>query len=132
MPLREYRCKECGVYETLCDDSQCPVCGASCVRLMSAPARIKVEHKENLPYGNKSKGRFISHKETGGSDILIPSWGALEKEEVDYLAEAMIEKEKTHKRQSPMKDNMEAVTKALLRTPMGERREMLNEITGGV
>lgn len=92
---------------------------------------IRVKHTEQLPLGNKSRGRFISHEETGGSDILIPSWGALEKEEIDYIAEVAIEKEKSRVRNSPMKKKMEDVTKVLMNTPKGKRREKLDEITGG-
>ena len=132
MSLREYECPNCGVYETLQANNICSKCGSVSRKLISAPALIIVNHKENLPYGNKSRGRFISSEETGGSGILIPSWGALEKEEIDDIAEAAIEKEKTKVRKSPMKDNMEAVTRVLLSTPKGKRREKLNEITGGV
>jgi len=98
---------------------------------MSVPCRARIEHKENLPLGNGSRGRFIPpSKDNMG--ILIPSWGGLEKEEVDYIAEASLEKEKNRNKDRKQKNVLERVTQSVLSAPMGKRRERLNEITGGV
>jgi len=95
------------------------------IRTMS----VRIKNKEQLPLGNKSRGRFIKTGK-GQPDILIPSYGLLEKEEIDYIAEANIEKDKDRVRRTPMKENLEKVTKALLNAPQGERRKLLNEIKG--
>ena len=92
---------------------------------------IHVKNKEKQLLGNKSRGRFIK-TDKGQPDILIPSYGLLEKEEIDYIAEANIEKEKNRVRQSPTKEKMEKVVKTLLTTPKGERRKKLYEIKGGL
>jgi len=89
---------------------------------------VQIKSKEHLPLGNKSRGRFIE-TDKGQPDILIPSYGLLEKEEIDYIAEANIEKDKTRVRRTPMKENMDKVTRTLLNTPAGKRRDKLNEIT---
>lgn len=128
MPLYEYSCS-CGRFESFRSDI-CPVCGDKGKRLISSPARIISKTSESLPLGNKSRGRFIPpSKDNMG--ILIPSFGALEKEEVDYLAEASLEKERDRKRNRVQKTALEKVTKVLMNTPQGKRNEMLNQITGG-
>ncbi len=38
------------------------------------------------------------YEETGGMDIFVPSWGAMEKAEVDYVTQGAIEKEKARVR----------------------------------
>jgi len=55
----------------------------------------------------------------------------LEKEEVDYIAEASLEKERNRVRKSEQKETLEKVTKAILSAPQGKRRVVLNQITGG-
>jgi len=127
MPLYEYDC-ECGRFESFRSD-RCPVCGHSGKKLLSVPALIKVYYGESLPLGNKSRGRFIP-PEGNRAGILVPSFGALEKEEVDYLAEASLEKEKTRVRKSEQKEALENVTKILLNTPHGQRGKKLKEIGG--
>jgi hypothetical protein len=92
---------------------------------------IRSKSREQLPLGNKSRGRYLTHEETGGADVFIPSFGALEKEEIDYIAEAEIEKEKTRVRRTPMKENMEKVVGAMMRAPKGKRGEKFDEIQEG-
>jgi hypothetical protein len=86
---------------------------------------IQMKNKERLPLGNKSRGRYIK-TEDGQPDILIPSFGLLEKEEIDYIAEANIEKEKKRVRVSPKKAKMEE----FLRVPKEDRRKYLDEKGG--
>ena len=50
------------------------------------------KNKPRLPYGNKDRGRFVP-PEKGRRAIFVPSFGVLEKEEVDYIVEASQEKE---------------------------------------
>ena len=54
---------------------------------------IRPEPKR-LQYGTGSPGKIILGSETGGLDIFVPSGGAMEQEEVDYVAEVAIEKER--------------------------------------
>jgi len=91
---------------------------------------IHSKSREQLPLGNKSRGRYIKG-ENGRNDILIPSFGLLEKEEIDYIAEANIEKDKNRVRKTPMKENMEKVVSALNQAPKGQRGKLLDEIQGG-
>ena len=56
--------------------------------------------KKRLPLGAGSAGRKITSKETGGMGIFIPSFGAMEQAEVDYIAEGAIEKEKARVKKS--------------------------------
>src|SRR3990167_430633 len=62
---------------------------------------VIVRKKERLPLGEGSRGRFVTPEETGGLGILIPSFGAMEKEEVDYVAGMAIEKEKERIKKKP-------------------------------
>jgi len=134
MPIYEVSCPRDGVQEIISSDYRkqfpCPECGIISKTLISSPARPRFVQVEQLPLGNKSRGRFIppEGKRVG---ILVPSFGALDKEEVDYIAEAEIEKENTRIRHSEQKETLEKVTTALLRTPQGKRHEMLNQIQGG-
>ena len=87
---------------------------------------------ERLPLGNGSRGRFIDSKETGGMSILVPSFGALEKEEVDYVAEEAIYREKERqKKPEPRlaKVALQNVVAATLKAPKGKRKKTLERIT---
>ncbi len=87
---------------------------------------------ERLPLGNKSKGRFIDSKETGGMSILVPSFGALEKEEVDYVAEEAIYREKERQKKAEprlTKVALQNVVAKTLKAPKGKRKELLEKIT---
>lgn len=87
---------------------------------------------ERLPLGNKSRGRFISSEETGGMSIFVPSFGALEKEEVDYVAEEAIYQERERlKKPEPRlaKTALQNVMTETLKAPEGKRKKTLEQIT---
>ncbi len=100
MPLYDYWCQQCGYkFEEIQkwehrDMVNCHKCGARVTCKMSVPAKVTITRPEQLPYGNKSRGKYVSSEETGGLGILVPSFGALEKEEVEYTALEATEKEK--------------------------------------
>lgn len=110
----------------------CPDCGLEAVRLFTPPA-IKVVKKERLPLGSGSFGRLVTGKETGGLDVFIPSYGAMEQAEVDYIAEGAIEKEKERvkkTKQGPRSENqarLQAYGSLALATKRGQRRKALQE-----
>ncbi len=86
---------------------------------------IIIKHKEQLPYGNNSRGKFLP-SEKGRRAIFVPSFGVLEKEEVDYLVEASQEKEDERIKKgtkSQQKEELEQVATAMLRAPEGKRAE---------
>jgi len=89
---------------------------------------------ERLPLGSGSRGRFIDSKETGGMSILVPSFGALEKEEVDYVAEEAIYREKERvKTAEPRltKTALQNVVAETMKAPKGKRKNTLERITEG-
>lgn len=128
MPNYEYEC--CGVVFESFRSDKCPLCGESGKRLISHPARIISRSSESLPLGNKSRGRYIPPS-NGRSSILIPSYGLLEKEEVDYLAEGMIEKENTRVRHSQNKENVQMLSTIARQTKKGQRAKAIDEVLGG-
>lgn len=86
--------------------------------------------KERLPYGNKSRGKFIPSEE-GRRAIFVPSWGALEKEEVDYVVEAAKEQEDERIRKgstSLQKEALEVVANEVRKAPPGQRARTGQEI----
>ncbi len=91
-----------------------------------------IKTPERLPLGSKSRGRFIDSKETGGMSILVPSFGALEKEEVDYVAEEAIYREKERQKKAEprlTKVALQNVVAKTLKAPKGKRKELLEKIT---
>ena len=129
-PLYEYRCPKDGVWESINSGENtlpCPECGKSCKRIFSIPAKARVTYKENLPLGNKSRGRFIPPKD-GRAGILIPSYGLLEKEEIDYIAEANIEKEEKRKRDNPQKENLNNLINYARTVKPGKRDEAIRQV----
>ena len=137
MPAYDYECAFCGVFEVVKpmsrsgDSERCPDCGRSARRIISASA-IRVVHKTRYKYGTGSPGRVLTHEETGGLDIFIPSDGALEQEEVDDVALAAVEKEKTRvkkkKKQGAKNENharLMAYADLARATPQGKRRKTL-------
>jgi len=89
-----------------------------------------VKTPEQLPYGNKSRGRYIKGTE-GRRDIFVPSFGSMEKEEVDYVAEVAREQEDERiKRKgiSAQKLALETITGAMRQTPRGKRAEIGKKI----
>lgn len=119
MPLYEYLCSEHGLFQMLrgidtASSEPCPLCGLQCVRVPSAPARTVIKTKEQLPYGTGSMGKYVSAKETGGLPIYVPSWGAMEQEEVDYVAEVAVEKERERVAKNRPLNEQNAMTKEAL------------------
>ena len=93
---------------------------------------IKPDNKEQLPYGNKSRGRFVE-AEKGRRSIFVPSWGALEKEEVDYYVEKAQDDEDSRLKKNkttPMKENISNLTKAARAAKRGHRSETIKNIIG--
>lgn len=137
MPIYEYRCQGCGLdfdqIKLMAERNQgiCPDCG-SLADLLPSRVSIKVVQHERQWLGSKAKGRYVSHKETGGLPILVPSFGALEQEEVDYIAEGAIEKEKVRvkkkqKEPSLMSQKIAAYTNLAYQTKPGERAKTIRE-----
>lgn len=140
MPNYQYQCLRCGLcFEKLQSivmrgKASCPDCGSSCNLIPSVPAPAVVHERERLPLGNKSRGRFISSEETGGLSILIPSFGALEKEEVDYVAEEAIAQEKERVKTAEPRLGAVALRNVVTETkkaPKGKRKKTLEQITKG-
>jgi len=86
------------------------------------------KNKERLPLGNKSGGRLVP-PEKGRMGILVPSWGALEKEEVDYLVEVSQEKEDERiKTKRISRSRLEKVVSATLQAPEGQRAKTAQQV----
>ena len=137
MPIYEYKCT-CGRVETRLfpfgkyPTVICPNCGRLLEKIMSVPAPAVIHERERLPLGNKSRGRFISSRETGGLPILIPSYGALEKEEVDYVADEAIAQEKERVKKAEPRLATVALNNVVTETmkaPKGKRKKTLERIT---
>lgn len=137
MAIYEYRCTEHGDFEVMSgmghDYAPCPACSTNSKRIMSLPARCHVKFPERLRYGSGAKGRMLTHAETGGLDIFIPSGGAMEQAEIDDVACAAIEKEKSRVKTlkgQPRSANQAAITgltQLAHRTKPGKRIEVLRE-----
>jgi putative FmdB family regulatory protein len=138
MPIYEYMCPKCGKFEDLKAHfekiSYCPDCDTVSRAVMSAPYKSRVSYKENLPLGNKSRGKYIP-PEGNRMGILVPSFGALDKEEVEYVAEGALEKETERAakniRRTNTKERLENVTRVALNTPQGKRAATIKNILGG-
>ena len=85
-----------------------------------------------MRYGSGSPGKIMTHAETGGLDIFIPSDGAMEQEEVDYIAQGAIEKERARvkkaKKQGARNETqarIQAYTDLAHSTPRGQRAKIL-------
>lgn len=83
--------------------------------------------KEQLPLGNKSRGRFIE-PEGNKPGILIPSYGVLEKEEIDYIAEASLEKREKEVRLSQNKIRISNIANRARNAKEGERAKTISKI----
>ncbi len=139
MPILEYECREHGRFEQIKYDSDyhmesCPVCHKMCPKVMSRPAIIRFEHKENLPLGSGSRGKYIPSSETGGLPIFVPSFGALEQAEVDDVALAATEKERERVRgkktmRNPEKAKaLENLVNTARNAPQGKRKKTLDKV----
>ena len=94
---------------------------------------IIVRQKERLPLGNKDRGKFVE-TEKGRRAIFVPSFGVLEKEEVDYLVEVAQGQEDDRLKNKPIsqqKGELEQVAQAMLDTPVGKRAKTGREIIEG-
>lgn len=90
-----------------CGESQtCPNCGQVSERIFSV-LNIKVVHKVRQQYGTGSYGKVLTHKETGGLDIFVPSFGTMEQDEVDDIAQGALEKEKARVEKYKKKERSE-------------------------
>ena len=138
MPIYEYFCSSHGVFEVLssvvgCPNAApCPSCSLQCGKIVSMPSPAIIHEREHLPLGSGSRGRYIGSEETGGLPILIPSFCALEKEEVDYVAETAIagEKERVKKAEPRLATvALKNVVSETLKVPKGKRKKTLDQIT---
>ncbi|KKM75344.1 hypothetical protein LCGC14_1391220 [marine sediment metagenome] len=137
MPYYPHVCVLHGLFESFrpmaryAEQGHCPECGRTGHRLISLPA-IRFVNRERLEYGSESPGRVVSHKETGGMSIYIPSDGALEQNEVDYVAEGAIEKERGRvaKQKGPRSDaqaRIQDYAALALSQPRGQRAKAIKE-----
>ena len=93
--------------------------------------------KKRLPYGNRSRGTYIP-PEKGRRAIFVPSFGTMDKDEIDYVTEVAQEQEDERikrKSKSETKENLEQLVEATRSAPQGERakraREIIKEVGNG-
>ena len=88
------------------------------------------KNREQLPYGNKDRGVFLP-PEKGRRAIFVPSFGVMEKEEINDVVLAAQEKEdgRLKRREiSPQKERLENITRGALEAKPGQRRKRIKEI----
>ena len=86
--------------------------------------------KPRLPYGSGSKGKFIP-PEKGRRAIFVPSYGTMEKEEVEYIVGTAQEQEDERIKRgykSEQKERLEQVVGAVRQAPQGKRAKLAREI----
>ena len=91
------------------------------------------KNKPHLPYGRNSRGQFVP-PEQGRRSIFVPSFGVLEKEEVDYLVEVAKEQEDDRLRMgkiSLQKAVLEEVTQKALAAKPGQRAKTIDKLLKG-
>ena len=91
---------------------------------------VIVRNKEQLPYGNGSRGVLVPARD-GRRAIFVPSFGSMEKEEVEYVAEVAQgqEDERIERKEvSHQRAMLEEVTQATRQAPSGERAKVAGEI----
>ena len=137
--IYEFFCKTHGVFESYrtidnrSTPEPCPECKVLSERIISLPAVHIKQGSQRLQFGSGSAGRMISHKETGGLDIYIPSAGAMEQAEVDYIAEGAIEKEKARvkKKKKTIQSANQAIVQAYVNLanskPRGQKAKAIRE-----
>ncbi len=137
--IYEFRCPNCGVFEayrtmdTCTAPEPCPKCKTMSERIISLLAVSIKQGSQRLIFGSGSPGKIISPEETGGVGIYIPSGGAMEQEEVDYIAEGAIEKEKTRvkKKKKETQSANQAIVQAYVdlanKTPRGQKAKAIRE-----
>jgi len=140
--IYEFRCPNCGVFESYrameaCTiPALCPECDTLSERIISLPAVHIVQGSQRLQFGSGSAGKIISPEETGGVGIYIPSGGAMEQAEVDYIAEGAIEKEKTRveKKKKATQSANQAIVQAYVNLanskPRGQKAKAIREAMG--
>jgi putative FmdB family regulatory protein len=143
MPLYDFSCPKHGRFEdykTMDNCSSpvpCPKCKSPSERIITASNIHIIQGGKALPLGSGSPGKVISSKETGGMGIFIPSYGALEQAEVDYIAEGAIEneksriKKKTHRKTQAV---VQAFADLANRTKKGQKAKAIRQAikeTGG-
>lgn len=139
MPLYEYSCPVHGRFDKLrlmneCFmNSNCPECGEISTRIMSHVS-IKAIDKPRYQFGSGCEGKIISHQETGGLDIFIPSYGAMGQDEVDYIGMVAVEKEqervkrnKRYSNKSEVQARIQAYTDLANSMPKGKRAKTIRE-----
>ena len=100
---------------------------------------VIVKTKEQLPYGTGSRGRYIPAEETGGLAVFVPSFGAMEKEEVDYVTEVAVNNEKERVAKGRPHNEQNALTKEALGNivkigksqPEGKRHKTMEQVKRG-
>lgn len=142
MPLFEYECPLGHRFSKIVKFSDngefapCPQCSDTARKILSLPSRAIIRAKEQLPYGSGSRGRFIPAEETGGRSVFVPSFGSMEKEEVDYVTEVAVEQEKERiaknlheeHRDYKTKEAMANIVKQSKKAPEGKRKETMERI----
>lgn len=141
MPVYEYDCPRHGIFEqlqemTAATSGWCPRCGLKAERVISRPGRIAVIDHPALPLGKGSPGKYIPSGETGGLPVYVPSFGGMEKEEVDYVAGMAVQKERERvrkKRQyvSPTKSKLQSALDLAYKTKPGQRAKAIKEAMKG-
>jgi len=94
---------------------------------------IIIRNKERLPLGNGSRGK-LTPAEKGRRSIFVPSFGAMEKEEIEYVTSVAQEQEDErlkNKEKSGQKRALEYVTGEVRKADKGKRAEKAKELTGG-
>ena len=95
---------------------------------------IITRQKGRLPLGNKDRGKYIP-PEDGRRAIFVPSFGTMEKEEVEYVVEVAKEQEDERLKRggvSAQRAALERVTQAVRQAPSGKRAETAKRIIEGV
>ena len=111
--------------------TSCPTCGEVALKVITMP-NIKIVNVPRLQFGSGSRGRVITPAETGGMGIYIPSMGAMEQQEVDYIAAGAIEKERSRikKKKGPrseMQAKLQAYTNLAKRARPGQRAKAIQD-----
>ena len=97
---------------------------------------IRVKNPVRKPYGYGSAGKYVSAKETGGLPIFVPSFGAMEQEEVDFVAQEAVGKERArvkahqalNETNALTKESLGNVVKTVKTQPRGKRIKAAAEI----
>lgn len=89
-----------------------------------------IKKKDRLAYGDKDRGKFIP-SEKGRRAIFVPSFGTMERQEIDDIVLAAQEQEDERLKRgekTQLKENLENLTQAALSAPKGQRAKVIKEI----